>query len=229
MEPTGLAVGVLGLAGLFNNAVDCFKYIQLGRNFGIDFQTCLLKLDIAQLRLSRWGYSIGLSGDAQNARSLEDTLGSQKDVSKAEEILGHIIELFARVEQAAPNTPSLTYDPQADLTPVMGSLHKKMQELSHRRQNQTGLRQKTKWALYKGEHVRKLIEEVSGLVQDLVELFPGPHAIQQQICQDEVHEISQITSIDSLDILRNLAANQDKDLRAAITKTHVSHLKCSNK
>jgi hypothetical protein len=34
MEVGGLTVGVLALAGLFNNAVDCFEYVQLGRNFG---------------------------------------------------------------------------------------------------------------------------------------------------------------------------------------------------
>jgi hypothetical protein len=53
MEPVGLTVGVIALAGLFNNAVDSFEYIQLRRNFGEDFQTSLLKLDNARLRLSR--------------------------------------------------------------------------------------------------------------------------------------------------------------------------------
>jgi hypothetical protein len=37
MEPTGLAVGIIALAGLFNDAVDCFEYVQLGRNFGKNF------------------------------------------------------------------------------------------------------------------------------------------------------------------------------------------------
>jgi Prion-inhibition and propagation len=32
MEPVGLTVGVIALAGLFNNAVDSFEYIQLGWN-----------------------------------------------------------------------------------------------------------------------------------------------------------------------------------------------------
>jgi hypothetical protein len=33
-ELAGLAVGLLALVGLFNNAVDCFSYIQAGRNQG---------------------------------------------------------------------------------------------------------------------------------------------------------------------------------------------------
>ena len=76
MEPAGLTVGVLALAGLFNNTVDCFEYVQIGRCFGQSYQTSLLKLDNAKLRLSRWGQSIGLSGELGGVQSLPQTLGS---------------------------------------------------------------------------------------------------------------------------------------------------------
>lgn len=52
MEPTGLAVGILAIAGLFNNAIDCFEYVQINRSFGQGYQTGLLKLDGVRLRLS---------------------------------------------------------------------------------------------------------------------------------------------------------------------------------
>ena len=45
-ELFGIVAGTLSVAGLFNNAVDCFEYIQLGRNFGTDYQTCRIRLDI---------------------------------------------------------------------------------------------------------------------------------------------------------------------------------------
>jgi len=61
MEAAGLTVGVVALAGLFNNAVDCFDYVQAGRSFGKNSQICLTKLSNAQLRVSRWGESVGLS------------------------------------------------------------------------------------------------------------------------------------------------------------------------
>ena len=63
MGPAELTVGVVGLVGLFKDDVDCFEYIQLGRNFGRDFQTSFLKFGIARLRLSRWGQALGLSDD----------------------------------------------------------------------------------------------------------------------------------------------------------------------
>ena len=78
MEAASFAVGLIALAGLFNNAVDCFEYVQLGRRFGADFQTSLLKLDNARLRLSRWGQAVGLSGDLGNVQSLPEATVQQK-------------------------------------------------------------------------------------------------------------------------------------------------------
>lgn len=91
MEPTGLAVGIIALAGLFNNAVDCFEYVQLGRSFGTNFQTSLFKLDNARLRLSRWGQAVGLSGDIASVQSLQSAKLSQEDIPKAEKLLGQIL------------------------------------------------------------------------------------------------------------------------------------------
>lgn len=233
MDPAGLAVGVVGLAALFNNAVDCFKYVQIGRNLGVDFQTSLLKLDMAQLRLSRWGKAVGLADDVQKVRSLHGVLGSEEDAKKAGEVLGHIVELFSRTEQASAKLKGQSggpraYDPQTDMDPAVESLHEKMRHLCHGRQNRTSLREKAKWALYKEEHVRKLIAEVTDLVKDLTELFPASKAAQQQICQDDARNILKTVPSDSLAVLSNVAADQDLELEAAISgvtaKLHVSHL-----
>jgi hypothetical protein len=224
MEPVGLTVGVIALAGLFNNAVDSFEYIQLGRNFGKDFQTSLLKLDNARLRLSRWGQSIGLSGDLRDVQSLQQRLGSTNDIGKAEEILGHILELFADAEgvstklkeRVKPGDPNLlVYNTKTDLEPGTAFLHDKMRELSIKRQNQTGLRYKAKWALYGEKSLRRLIEDVTDLVNDLIELFPAAHASQRELCEIEVSEMG---TNENLPLLKDIAAGQDEYLEAAILK-----------
>ncbi|KAJ9652363.1 hypothetical protein H2201_009224, partial [Coniosporium apollinis] len=224
MEPASLTVSIAALAGLFNNAVDCFEYVQLGRGFGTNFQTSLLKLDNARLRLSRWGQSVGLSGDLEDVQSLHGTLGSAKDVSKAEGVLGQILELFAAAEgvstkfkgRAKPtNTNLLVYNTQNDLEHVMASLHAKMRELSIKRQNRTGLRHKAKWALYEEKHFRRLIEDVTDLINDLVELFPAAQAAQCQLCELEVSELG---TDESLLVLKDIAADQDKYLETAISR-----------
>lgn len=51
MEPVGFSVGALGLVGAFAACVDCFEYIQLGRQFRQDYGKCLLKIDAAKVRM----------------------------------------------------------------------------------------------------------------------------------------------------------------------------------
>ena len=230
MEPAGLAVGVLALAGLFNNAVDCFEYVQLGRNFSTNFQTSLLKLDNARLRLSRWGQAVGLSGDIANTQSLQSTALPAEDIPKAEKLLGQILELFADAEgvstkfksRASANDSSLmVLDVQEDMDAVHRSLHEKMRDLSIKRQNRTALRQKVKWALYEEKHFRRLIEDVIDLVNGLVETFPAAQQEQRELCEVEVSEIG---TSDSLPILKEIIVSQDKDLEAAISKVLKSNV-----
>jgi hypothetical protein len=155
-EAAGLVVGVIALAGLFNNTVECFEFVQLGRTFGKDFQTSQLKLDNARLRLSRWGKSLGLDEDVQDTASLQGRFRSEANVKHAEALLGQAIELFAEAEgvsnryksRAQPQDNSLAvYDPQIDLDPAMVKLHDKMRQLATERQNRPGVRQKAKACL----------------------------------------------------------------------------------
>jgi Prion-inhibition and propagation len=89
----------------------------------------------------------------------------KEDISRAEKILGHVLEHFADAEgvsakfktRASGGKSSLAvYDLSTELDTVSASLHQKMRELSVRRQNQTLLRQKVKWALYEEKHFRKV-------------------------------------------------------------------------
>ncbi|MCJ1276569.1 hypothetical protein MMC21_004375 [Puttea exsequens] len=222
-EAAGLAVGVIALAGLFNNAVQCFESVQLGREFGKSYQTSQLKLDNARLRLSRWGSSVGLSDDLQGAQSLEERFGSQT-VEQAQALLHQILELFGeakgnsdkyKIRLKANDGRLVTYNPQTDLDPVTADLHNKIRQLSVERQNRTGLRQKAKSALYEENSFRRLIEDVTELTHSLVELFPATQTVQQTLCD---HEVSTIGANEATPALREIAAKQDKFLEDAILK-----------
>lgn len=67
-------IGALGLASPFNNAVDWFEHVYVARNCASRLQTHMLKLDNAQLRLTRWGDAVGLSGaQIEDDDSLENS------------------------------------------------------------------------------------------------------------------------------------------------------------
>lgn len=124
VDLAGLTTGVVALAGMFNNAVDCFEYIQFGRYFVKDLRVNLLKLDNAGLRLSRWGESMGLSRDLEGAQAL-----SAEDARRAGKRLGQTSELFANAEGGVSakfknrtNAEPLEYDAGVESDSVITSL-----------------------------------------------------------------------------------------------------------
>jgi hypothetical protein len=223
-EAAGLVVGVVSLASLLNNTLDCFEYVQLGRSFGKHYTTSQLRLDNARLRLSRWGKSIGLNEDPQDSTSLARHFDSEATIKHAEALLGQTLDLFAEAEgvskkyksRAQPDDGSLfVCNPQTDLDPCPAELHQKMRQLSLDRQNSSGLRQKVKWALYQEKQFRRLIEDIMELVDNLVMLFPNSQQYQRQLCDAEV---SAVGGNEAISMLREIAADQDKLLNEALAK-----------
>ncbi|KAF2824804.1 small s protein [Ophiobolus disseminans] len=227
-EAAGLVVGVVALAGLFNNTVKCFEFVQLGRAFGKNFQSSQLKLDNARLRLSRWGKSLGLYGGVQDTVLLQEHFGSEANVKHAEALLGQIVELFAEAEGVSnrykgwtePRDGSLVvYNPQTDLAPAMAKLHKKMRQLAIERQNRSGVRQKANWAFYQEKQFRQPIEDITNLVNNLDNLFPAVQQSQRDLCDTKVSTIGEGQGIS---VLQEIAAAQDKLLEQAIMKATAS-------
>lgn len=91
-----------------------------------------------------------------------------------------------------------------------------MRELSLKRQSRAGagLRQKFKWAIYEEKHFRRLIDDVSDLVDGLVDLFPAARNMQRRLCEMEVSEM--MDEADSLPVLKSIVADRDAYLEAAV-------------
>ncbi len=66
MEPVGLAVGVIGLAGLFSNCVDAIGRFESWKNFADEFLVRTL-LESQKLFLQRWGREVGIDNGAISA------------------------------------------------------------------------------------------------------------------------------------------------------------------
>ena len=219
MEAVGFALSVVSVANLFQTAVDCFEYVQLGKAFSSDLQTCYLRLDSIQLRLSRWGEAVGLGVETVNSESLDNTSLSGENVKRAEQLLGHIINLFHQAEEASRKfeiSHSVNDASIADenLPASAASLRQRIRDICRRRQRATSKAKKAKWALYEREHLNNLINDVQTLVSDLVDLYPA-EAAQRQLCDREAEEIQ---NEETLPALKAIAAEQDKLLDQAIAR-----------
>ena len=94
-EPFGIAAGAVGIATAFTACVDCFGYVQLGRHFGRDFQTDLLTLNCARLRLTRWGQAVNIYENPK----LGKPDATPAEVQTAKNALHQILVLFADTEK----------------------------------------------------------------------------------------------------------------------------------
>ena len=207
---------------MFTTCVDCFEYVELGRNFGNDFGKCLLRLDVAKLRMLQWGESIGLSPQ-QHTTNLQL---SGQEAQVAEDLLGQIQDSFSRAKdlsngyrirkEGARQTSDGTlavFNPTIELDPVKSQVHFTTKELAKRRQATTSLTHKTKWALYEKRRFTSLIGEVDGFVNDLIDLVPASKSRQEAICKADMREFG---NEQSLKVLNEVAAEDDVMLKEAI-------------
>lgn len=96
-----LALGIVSLAGLFNNAVDSCGYIRLGHHYACDFQTSRTKLDWSRLQLPRWGAALSVDANPTQARSLPALSVSPHEVQQAEAALRQISDLLEDASAAS--------------------------------------------------------------------------------------------------------------------------------
>jgi hypothetical protein len=204
---------------LFNDAVKSFDYIQMGAKFDKSFQTSLLKLDVVRLRLTRWGQSVGLA-NVDDVTPLRMTKLAPEDSEQVQRLLDQILELFADAEAASKrfkkrNATVPVLDPSKELDSVSASLHHKMQDLAKKRQGKSRLEQ-DEWTMYDEKNFTRLIEDITELVDSLVDLFPGIQEEQRKLCEEEVSEMN--TNKDILPLLKDVAAGQDKLLSDTVVK-----------
>ena len=198
MEPVSFGLGAIGLVGTFSACVDCFDYFRIGRNLGSDYETSVLKLDIIRLRFTRWGESIGIGqGDEDVAVApLKDRRAiPNKDFATVERTLGQILRLFENAAETSnrlkfkslANEPIVSEDIALE-NATMRTLHDHMRTLALRRQKQSTMLQKMRWALHRKRDLEGLIEDLTELVTALIELVPAKS--QEELCNRELAELS---------------------------------------
>ncbi|KAB8227377.1 prion-inhibition and propagation-domain-containing protein [Aspergillus alliaceus] len=206
---------------LFNDAVQSFEYIQMGANFGHSFQMSLLKLDVVRLRLTRWGQSVGLAKVDDGVNPLQIKSIASEDREEVQDLLAQILELFAEAEAASKrlrrrNSTVPVLDAVKELDSVSASLHQKMEDLAKTRQGKFELEQGRLTILYEEKNFSRLIEDISELVDGLVDLFPGIQEEQRKLCEEEVSGLN--TNEGALSLLKEVAAGQDKLLSDTVVK-----------
>ena len=207
-EVFGVVMGALSVAGLFNNCVDCFEYIQFGRSFGPDYERCQLRLDVARTRLGRWGAAAGINDDPRFSCSPSADDGD--DIQLARSLLEDVAHLFDEIHKKSKRYRAK--DPQdlvplrcEDMQPGARGLRNRLRALAQTRQKRTGLVRKSVWALYDKKWFERMIDDITTSLDDLEKVFPV-EAICRRLAEMEVDEIGDEPS---LFVLRGAAEGVD--------------------
>ncbi|KAK1242708.1 hypothetical protein MKX08_005520 [Trichoderma sp. CBMAI-0020] len=217
-EVFGIVTGALSVAALFNNCVDTFEYIQLGRHFGQDYERCQLKLDVAKTRLGRWGEAVGVNRDER----FTSAAPTDEAVEAALGILGDIEYCFKSAREKSlryakrAGSQELAVCDKTDMSPLFQRLHNRCAEIARRRQKSVGILKKSAWALYDGKSLDKTISQILSWVDELEKLFPNemtatsPKAVEI--------EIEEVDDEPSLRALKDAACDIDPVLEEALER-----------
>jgi hypothetical protein len=221
-EPIGIAFSALSIAGIFKSCVGCFEYIQLGRSFGRDYTTCQLRLDAAQLRLSRWGEAVKIHDDPRFTAIVADGDQETKLAASFFEAIQHLtqgVQMTSMRYELANATADLSIFSDEDMTPVGRRLHNRIAALSRDRQRSTSALRKTTWALYDGPQLDIMISQITSLIDELEKFFPAEAACRGLI-EAELEGINDGPSLETLSI----ASNRTDALLAEAVAARISQI-----
>ncbi|VUC27307.1 unnamed protein product [Clonostachys rosea] len=166
MEPAGLAVGVVGLVGLFSTCLDTIKRADAYRDFGSDSQALAARFDADKLRFEQWGRAVGIEkGILQQLH--HHALDNQQMRNIIAQLITAVQQVWCDEKDATSQHPSLV-NTEGD--------HKVLRFSIQGRPDRDGMSEskwkKVSWALHGKERRISQVEKLGVLVQKLYDLVP---------------------------------------------------------
>lgn len=190
---------------LLDAALTCFERVQIARSFDQDLDSHRIKLDIIQLRLSRWGEAVGLysssdsdstalttnTGDGEGAANEQSMtpLLAPAELKAAQGLLEAIQHQFARAEKKAARMQPQpqqddSIDPANDLSSLTLTLRTKLRAaLGRRRAQLVKVTHSVQWAFYKKQEFDAFVADLSENISGLEELFPSKEEATKRLCE----------------------------------------------
>lgn len=165
MEPAGLVVGGIGLAGLFSSCLEALERLDSWKNFDIDSRFLGSRFNAEKLRLKNWGELVGFER-GELSQGYHEALDDLQIAPRIREHLSIITEICSKADHTflPLKRPD---DASAKLVlPPRGNIQNPS---SNQYKSRT---QRVKWALGDKAKCKEQVEFLGQLVQDLYDLVP---------------------------------------------------------
>jgi len=187
MEVAGTVLAVTGIVGLFNTALEVFDYVQSAAAFGTTHEVLQVKIEVEKVRLLIWGQSIGMDGSAdQRDDAVNEALDREYLRTAVAGLLVCFVKIFEDSEKLRdryglvlrvdPGTGTGMETENLDQR-LLGSTFKrtydKFRGNPSKRQKDSTLALKIRWAVADEKHFRRLVEDLKAINDSLNHLMPA--------------------------------------------------------
>ncbi|KAI1658393.1 prion-inhibition and propagation-domain-containing protein [Daldinia decipiens] len=169
---------------IFQIVIETLGRIQLAREFTDDFTACQLKLDITQLRLSRWGEIANIStiddahhntnGPGKGSTGNDPILAEVKEILEGiqkhmELVQSEMSRLRRKITETDREVVEVDSSVQGDLKKIRNQF---LKFLRKRELKVSKTIESIKWVFYKKDYFDKFIKSISERIQELEETIP---------------------------------------------------------
>lgn len=178
MEIAGLAVGVVGLAGLFNVCQAAIEQIDTYKNFGIESRYTTVQFELSKRIFQSWADNVGINGTTMR-ESHHPYLDNPSTASVVKQTLLSIGEIFDITVDTSPTQQlDLIDNNQSSSATAFGSSQKN--STRHYSSQASSKRDKIGWMLRGRNNFVKQVDAFGNLVTKLCALVP-PRQIDSQL------------------------------------------------
>ncbi|KAH6871201.1 hypothetical protein B0T10DRAFT_553454 [Thelonectria olida] len=144
---------------------------------------------------------------------MAEVFGTMAGALSVAALFNNCVDCFGRYEIDV-RQDDLTRFEDKDMQPVVWGLHGRLGVVARQRQKRTGLLKKAAWALYDSKNFNKLVEHITGFVDDLEKLFPL-ETTRRKLVELEIEEVDDEPSLMTL---QDAATGTDSVLSEAVTE-----------
>lgn len=227
-EPVGLALGVLGIAGLFASCIENFDIVVRARDFGEEFDLLCTQLSLQRIRLVLWGESLGLVPGPKGKRIPYNKAVDRPDIRPAiASSLNHLQLLLGKADVVTDRYELKDGGKAVQVMPAKGLMIFRERFEAFRGRIRKNQKDKsawavTRWSIHDSAKFEALINKIRDLMDGLEGITSSLGLLEQQraLLKEEIESISDTKS---LRLLQEVASSQRTSVSQRLVSDTASH------
>ncbi|RYP45368.1 hypothetical protein DL769_011468 [Monosporascus sp. CRB-8-3] len=242
-EPIGLAVGVLGLAGLFSATLEAWSFVDAGRAHAKSFSMLRTKLDGQRVLFMIWGKKMGFG----SAEGYDKRLNDPSVRPTIEQILNEIRRLFSDtdalvkkygikvVEKKTSEAESMATS-RAVFKPNYDSFlrmvndqqsgivarFKRLLNFLRRRRKRVSFRKVIKWSIRDEKKFEAMVRDLAELLRQLKDLTEDLGILTATLADLAMQEVAEIHDDNVLKEIQDATVQPNTILSSAVSTRRLS-------